>query len=68
MVELDIDRLLHDFFQRAEAFIAAPDIRKALELDELAGRANTAWTTPLRHRIRHYRVLHRIHAGAAKAR
>jgi hypothetical protein len=45
MVELDIDRLLDEFFQRAEAFIAAPHIREALELDELAGRANTACTT-----------------------
>ncbi len=45
MVELDIDRCLDDFFQRAEAFIATPDIRLGLELDELAGRANTACTT-----------------------
>jgi hypothetical protein len=45
MVELDIDRLLQEFFQRAEAYIAAPDIRQGLELDELAGRANTACTT-----------------------
>lgn len=45
MVELDIDRLLADFFQQAESYIAEPNIIKALELDRAAGQASSACST-----------------------
>lgn len=42
MVEVKLEALLDEFFQKAEDFIAAPSLVKGLDLDELAGRTSSA--------------------------
>ena len=45
MVEVALDRILENFFARAEAYIEAPELTEAIALDDLAASASSACTT-----------------------
>ena len=42
MVEVNLEALLSEFFEKAEDFIAEPSLTKGLDLDELTGQASSA--------------------------
>ena len=45
VIQVDLDEMMRDFVQHAEAFISQPDFEKGIELHDMAARAGVACNT-----------------------